>query len=148
MDRPAIRKMSEQDLLEVMSIEQESFPNPWSLSSFQSELRENELAHYYSLVFQGKVIGYMGYWVIYDEAHITNLAIGLEYRSKGWGEYLLRTIMYHCVRTGIARMTLEVRVSNEIALRLYHKLGFATMGVRPRYYSDNQEDALIMWVTL
>jgi ribosomal-protein-alanine N-acetyltransferase len=148
MDKPFIRKMSEQDLPAVMSIEQASFPNPWSLSSFQSELRENDFAHYHSLILQGEVIGYMGYWVIYDEAHITNLAISPRHRGRGWGEYLLRAVMYYCTRAGIARMTLEARVSNDIALRMYQKLGFATVGVRPGYYSDNQEDALIMWATL
>ena len=143
-----IRKMSERDLFSVMEIEEASFSNPWSLTSFQSELRENKLAHYRCLVFQGEVVGYMGYWAAFDEAHVTNIAITPQHRGKGWGEYLMTAVMTYCIRTGISRMTLEVRVSNEIAQKLYQKLGFAPVGIRPRYYLDNHEDALIMWAEL
>lgn len=147
-EMPTIRRMSEQDLPAIIAMEQVSFPNPWSLSSFQSELSDNEIAHYHCLEYQDEVIGYMGYWAIFDEAHVTNVAISPQYRSRGWGEYLMRRVMMHCVKTGIERMTLEVRVSNKVALSMYEKLGFAAIGVRSRYYSDNQEDAIIMWATL
>lgn len=147
-ETPFVRGMTVHDLPAIMSIEQASFHNPWSMTSFQSELQDNEFAHYHCLVCRGEVIGYMGYWAIFDEAHVTNVAIGPQHRGRGWGQYLLGNVMLHCLQTGITRMTLEVRVSNEAAQHMYAKMGFAAVGVRPGYYTDNREDAVIMWATL
>ncbi|MCL1790743.1 MAG: ribosomal protein S18-alanine N-acetyltransferase [Peptococcaceae bacterium] len=131
-----------------MSIERASFSNPWSLTCFRSELQDNDVAHYFCLVYNNEVVGYMGYWVVFDEAHITNVAVSPWCRGQGMGAYLMSGVMLYCIKTGIKRMTLEVRASNEIAQRMYGKLGFAAVGVRPRYYSDNREDAVVMWATL
>jgi ribosomal-protein-alanine N-acetyltransferase len=96
----------------------------------------------------GQVAGYCGFWLILDEAHITNIAVHPEFRGKGYGKRLLQYVMERARRLGALKMTLEVRVSNHVAQSLYEKMGFVRSGVRKGYYTDNKEDALIMWVTL
>lgn len=93
---------------------------------------------------KGHLLGYAGMWLMVDEAHITTIAMRTAWRGKGLGELLLVSLIDVARDLAIARMTLEVRVSNEAAQRLYRKYGFDQAGVRPRYYSDNNEDAFIM----
>jgi [ribosomal protein S18]-alanine N-acetyltransferase len=92
----------------------------------------------------GRIIGYAGMWLMVDEAHITTIAVRDSWRGKSLGELLLANLIEAAVDIGAHRVTLEVRVSNEVAQNLYHKYGFQTEGLRPRYYSDNNEDAYIM----
>lgn len=87
-------------------------------------------------------------WTILDEAHITNIAVRTAYRGHHLGEKLLRRMMDWAIELGMVRMTLEVRVSNVVARSLYQKMGFTPAGVRKGYYSDNHEDAIIMWCEL
>lgn len=141
------RPMKITDLTQIMEIERHSFPTPWTRQAFYSELTSNQLAIYTVLVCDQLVVGYCGMWMVYDEAHITNFALLPDYRGQGLGEKLFLYVMNLALAKGARRMTLEVRVSNEPAQRLYQKLGFTIEGVRPQYYTD-QEDALIMWVTL
>ena len=145
---PLIRPMTLQDIPTVVTIEETSFPTPWKPESFESELRDNHLSRYYCLELNDIVIGYMGLWIVMGEAHITNIAVWPGLRGQGWGEYLLGGVLNKMLTAGVRRLTLEVRVSNEPAQKLYKKLGFTVSGVRKRYYSDNQEDALIMWANL
>src|SRR5437868_1870336 len=91
------------------------------------------------------IVGYAGIWVMTDEAHITTIASHPDARGQGVGEFLLVALMHRSIEVGARWMTLEVRASNEIAQRLYRKYTFKEMGVRRRYYSDNGEDALVMW---
>ncbi|MHB1652825.1 MAG: ribosomal protein S18-alanine N-acetyltransferase [Desulfitobacteriaceae bacterium] len=140
--------MHVEDLEVVMAIEEVSFPTPWSVHSFATELRDNEYARYHCLEVDGKVIGYMGLWFILDEGHITNIAIAPHKRGLHWGEFLIRSVMRKMAEAGMERMTLEVRTSNDAARRLYERLGFKSAGVRKGYYIDTKEDALIMWVEL
>lgn len=100
------------------------------------------------MLLSQKVIGYGGLWHIMEEGHITNIAIDPAHRNKGYGKFLMKAIMAESSRLGIDYMTLEVRVSNLPAIKLYESLGFISSGIRPKYYSDNQEDANIMWVDL
>jgi ribosomal-protein-alanine N-acetyltransferase len=93
---------------------------------------------------RGRVLGYAGMWLMVDEAHITTIAVRAAWRRRGFGELLLVTLIDQARDLGVTRMTLEVRVSNDSAQNLYHKYGFEQRGVRPRYYSDNNEDAYIM----
>jgi ribosomal-protein-alanine N-acetyltransferase len=93
---------------------------------------------------QGRILGYAGMWLMVDEAHITTIAMRTEWRGHGLGELLLISLVEAATDVGAHRVTLEVRVSNEVAQNLYHKYGFRREGVRPRYYSDNNEDAYIM----
>lgn len=143
-----IRPMTLEDIPTIVAIEEVSFPSPWTAESFTSELKDNYLARYFCLELEGNIIGYMGLWIVIGEAHVTNIAIWPGCRGQGWGEYLLRSVMTKMIGSGVYRMTLEVRVSNSTAQNLYHKLGFKPAGVRKKYYSDNQEDAIIMWASL
>ena len=151
MEKPAklkVRKLNINDLDDIMEIELNSFPYPWSSDSYRKELEENLFARYYGVVFEERLIAFMGYWAIVDESHVSNIAVHPLFRRQGVGEYLLRHVMVYSLREGCLRMTLEVRKSNLNAQHLYEKLGFRSYGIRPRYYSNNDEDAVIMWADL
>lgn len=142
------RLMNLDDISTIVEIERESFTSPWSEEAFRTELTQNLFAKYMIVELEGIIIGYGGMWIIIDEAHITNIAIRSQYRGMGHGEQLLKEIMKTAHWLGAKRITLEVRVSNATAQSLYRKMGFYAAGVRPAYYSDNLEDALIMWAEL
>jgi ribosomal-protein-alanine N-acetyltransferase len=136
--------MQADHLSEVISIEKDSFPTPWSRYAFYGELL-NDFAFYIVAVCGDKVVGYAGMWLIIDEAHITNLAVRPDYRRRGIGRSLMQELENQAVTLGAKSMTLEVRPSNDIAKGLYSSLGFFQEGRRRGYYSDTGEDALIMW---
>lgn len=142
------RLMTLNDIPDVMVIEHEAFTMPWTEEAFQNELTNNHFAKYMVMELEGKAIGYAGMWTIMDEAHITNIAVREAYRGRKLGEKLLDELMRTAAYLGMERMTLEVRVSNLVAQRLYEKKGFESAGLRKGYYSDNQEDAMIMWANL
>ncbi|MED3548831.1 ribosomal protein S18-alanine N-acetyltransferase [Cytobacillus praedii] len=142
------RFMDINDVDDILKIEHESFTLPWSKEAFLNELTTNQYALYIGLEEDGKVIGYCGVWIVVDEAQITNVAILPEFRGRKLGEALMRQAMEVASERGARTMSLEVRVSNSIAQSLYRKLGFQNGGIRKNYYSDNQEDALVMWVNL
>ncbi|WP_449623000.1 ribosomal protein S18-alanine N-acetyltransferase [Robertmurraya sp. Marseille-Q9965] len=143
-----LRKMVEEDIDQILVIEKESFATPWSRESFENELTKNRFALYLVLEDEEVIFGYCGVWIIVDEAHVTNIALLPNYRGKKLGETLLTEIMKVAKEKGAKTMTLEVRVSNHVAQSLYRKLGFQDGGIRKNYYTDNQEDALVMWVNL
>lgn len=130
---------------EILVIEKLCFSIPWSKQSFNEEIVENKLAYYFSAVYKGRIVGYAGIWMIFDEGHITNLAVHPECRKRGIGKKLLGILSNKCVDCEVNKMTLEVRVSNISAQKLYINSGFVTIGSRKNYYPDNGEDALIMW---
>lgn len=134
------------DLDRIMEIEHKSFSLPWSRDAFLNELTMNHFAKYLVAEADGQVVGYAGMWVIIDEAHITNIAIHPDYRGKKYGDALMREMIQLSMAHGAERMTLEVRVSNTVAQKLYEKMGFVSHGIRKGYYTDNNEDAMIMWV--
>ncbi|OEH85256.1 ribosomal-protein-alanine N-acetyltransferase [Desulfuribacillus stibiiarsenatis] len=140
------------DIPYVFDIESTVFSLPWSEAAFYNELTDNQLAKYYVLEAKdtksSTIIGYIGIWLILEEAHITTIAVKPEYQGQGLGCLLLETIMKECKAMGVQRMTLEVRVSNQAARKMYIKYGFVENGIRKKYYSDNGEDAIIMWVVL
>jgi [ribosomal protein S18]-alanine N-acetyltransferase len=143
-----IRFMTVDDLDAVMEIEHRSFSIPWTREAFYNEIEQNHLSTYLVVEDGESIAGYCGVWLVVDEAHITNVAVLPDYRGKGLGEALMKRIMEVAKEVGARVMTLEVRVSNEAAKGLYRKMGFQDGGIRRRYYSDNQEDALVMWVNL
>jgi [ribosomal protein S18]-alanine N-acetyltransferase len=145
---PIYRSMTLYDVETIVRIERESFTSPWSEEAFRTELTQNHFAKYMVMEIEGEIAGYGGMWLIVDEAHVTNIAVREQFRGQGYGEKLLREMMKTASWLGALRMTLEVRVSNEVAQSLYRKLGFGPSGIRPGYYSDNREDALIMWAEL
>jgi ribosomal-protein-alanine N-acetyltransferase len=143
-----LRKMTHGDLDRVLEIENSAFSTPWSRSAFEAELRDDSKAHYLVACKGEDVIGYIGGWFIFDEAHITNIAVDVRYRGQGVGKQLLSGFIDYCKGRSIKRMTLEVRKSNHVAIGLYEKHGFRTLGVRRGYYVDTREDALLMWKEL
>lgn len=134
-----------QDLDAVRRIERQSFTTPWSYEAFVSELLENDNARYLVARDGADVVGYVGLWIILDEGHITNVAVRPDRRGRGVGRCLLAAITRVARAHGARRMTLEVRKSNVRAQKLYTALGYRAAGVRPQYYVDNNEDAIIMW---
>lgn len=143
-----IRYMVVEDIDDVLIVEENSFPNPWTRTAFVNEVEHNKFAHYLVLEIDGRIIGYCGLWVIVDEAHITNIAINPDFRGMKLGEQLLSHAIELAKMLGAVKMSLEVRVSNYQAQGLYSKYGFQIGGTRKNYYTDNQEDALVMWVVL
>ena len=142
------RLMQLNDIPDVLEIEHEAFTLPWTEEAFRNELTMNHFAKYMIMELDGQAIGYAGMWTIMDEAHITNIAIREAYRGRKLGDKLLDELMQTASYLGMERMTLEVRVTNKIAQGLYEKKGFKPAGVRKGYYSDNNEDAVIMWADL
>lgn len=168
-----VRPMQLADVPAVMAIEHTAFSLPWPEGAYRHEITKNELAHYYVLCFRSPavsqkpgspslwqrirssfkqeaeppadvVLGYGGFWMMVDEAHISTLAIRQDVRGHGLGEFLLLALLDEARRLGAQLATLEVRVSNAVARALYTKYGFRETGRRTAYYHDNNEDALIM----
>ncbi len=129
----------------VLRIENRSYPRPWSLGIFLSEISLGESRQYFVATLGTKVIGYCGMMVILDEGHITNIAVDGSYLTRGVAKRLLLNAFDVAVGLSIKDMTLEVRASNQIAQRLYFKFGFEPVGIRKNYYAESNEDALIMW---
>jgi ribosomal-protein-alanine N-acetyltransferase len=144
----AFRAMELKDIDRIHEIETKSFATPWSKEAFHNELTMNKFALYTVIEVGNEVAGYCGAWVVIDEVHITNIALLPEYRGMKLGEALLRKVMDLVKELGAKTMTLEVRVSNLVAQSLYRKLGFQEGAIRKKYYTDNLEDALVMWVNL
>jgi [ribosomal protein S18]-alanine N-acetyltransferase len=140
----AVAPMTLADIPAVHRIERASFPVPWPDYAFSQEIQANRLAHYLVIRAGGETVGYGGMWLMVDEAHVTTFAVLPDWRRRGVGGYLLSALMELATELGARVATLEVRVSNRPARALYARFGFRPVGVRPRYYSDNGEDALIM----
>lgn len=143
------RKMTIDDVKAVHAIELATFPTPWTLDSFYYEMTENQYAHYLIAENEaGEIIGFCGVWLVIDAAQITNVAVVDSVRGQGIGEGLMREAMRVAKEANMDVISLEVRVTNTVAQNLYRKLGFQDGGIRKGYYTDNQEDALVMWVNL
>ena len=164
----ALQTMALKDVPIVSAIEQRVFSLPWSTTAFRYELRHNLTSEYLVLRYlpwavqpkrtlwhpirrflkesraDASLLGYGGFWVVLDEAHICTLALRPEWRGRGLGELLLVSLIERAIIRQAQIVTLEVRASNTVAQNLYSKYGFEVMGRRKRYYSDNREDALIM----
>ncbi|NMB96565.1 MAG: ribosomal protein S18-alanine N-acetyltransferase [Clostridiaceae bacterium] len=130
---------------DIMIVERLSFTTPWSKNAFLHELKDNKFSKYISALVNGRVVGYAGMWQIFDEGHITNIAVHPEYRKNGIGSMLLEKLIEISLENGVEKLTLEVRRSNIAAKKLYFKYGFKAEGIRKCYYADNGEDAIIMW---
>ncbi len=139
-----VREMRYEDLDEVMKIENACFAVPWSRQSMQEELF-SLMKYYYTALIDGKVAGYGGMWHVVTEGHITNIAVAPQYRRMGVGDAIVGKIMQTAEEKEMLGVTLEVRVSNIAAKNLYEKHGFVVTGERKKYYSDNNEDAYLMW---
>ncbi|EQB34826.1 hypothetical protein M948_20840 [Virgibacillus sp. CM-4] len=148
MIEPVIRRMEIMDIDAVIEVERTSFSTSWTKDIFYQEISDNPYAHYFVMELDKKIIGYIGTWIVLDDAQITNLAIQPIYRGKRLGEKLFHYTMQYAIIRGVSRLSLEVRESNKIAQNLYQKFGLVPGGLRKNYYTDNQEDAIVMWVNL
>lgn len=142
----AIQPMTVNDLDEVVSIEEVAYSAPWKRAMFEAELGGNPFSQ--SVVVRnfgrGAILGYLCFWMVFEEQHLMNLTVHPDWRGRGIGSDLARWALSWGRENGARRTLLEVRVSNEAARRLYEKLGFTVMAVRSNYYRDPKEDALIM----
>lgn len=146
-----IRDMSHEDLPEVLAIERQSFPSPWSEGMFVKEFRSPISHMFVALVKEAdseRVAGYINFWIVADEIHLNNIAVRKNFQLSGVASALIKKMFETAKREGALKATLEVRVSNTVALGLYKKFGFEVKGIRPLYYSDTHEDALIMWADI
>ena len=137
------RRMTLEDVPQVHEIELKTFHTPWSYQSFVDEMTTNKCARYIVAEEDGKILGYAGAWLIFEEGHITNIAVDEAQRGRGIGAGVTRELMQYAANMGVQYMTLEVRRSNLVAQSLYKKMGFIELGVRKRYYEDNGEDAYL-----
>ncbi|MEN6372369.1 MAG: ribosomal protein S18-alanine N-acetyltransferase [Armatimonadota bacterium] len=140
-----IEQMQRGDVQRIMEIEKQCFTTPWHESAYLTEL-VNRSAYYVVGRIGDKIVGYSGMWIIMDEAHITTIGVDPEYRGRKIGEQILIAMLEEAQRRGAGRATLEVRESNDVAQNLYRKYGFVPAAIRRGYYSDNNENAIIMWV--
>lgn len=140
-----IRKATVKDATAMAALDQACFTLPWSNEAFRREFDDNNMAFYLVAAVSESIIGYVGLWWIMGEGHITNFAVHPGYRRQGVGERLLAQLIVISKEKGIDKHTLEVRASNEAAINLYKKFEFKISGIRKEYYSDNLEDALILW---
>jgi ribosomal-protein-alanine N-acetyltransferase len=142
--------MRQEDVPVVHAIDAMSFQLPWPERSYRFELVENPNSELWVAEVQraegAVVVGMIVLWVIIDEAHIGSLAVHPDYRRQGIAQALLVRSLQEAARRGATQATLEVRRSNLAAQALYHRFGFQVVGIRPRYYRDNHEDALLMTV--
>jgi len=155
MSSPAIliRAMQMEDIEQVVAIDRLSFSLPWPANSYRFELKENKTSRLWVVerVDDGnpaKIIAMIVVWQIVDEAHIATIAVHPEYRQLGIGKRLLAYALRAARWQGMHTATLEVRAGNLAAQAMYCKFGFVIAGIRPHYYQDNQEDALIMTAKL
>lgn len=142
--------MNNDDIDQVIWIDEESFPNPWPRHSYHYEINQNANSRAWVLeVVKGeggkKEIAAMAVlWIVLDEVHIGTIAVHPSYRGVGLGKFFLTRILEKTFEEGVIKAFLEVRKSNQAAIRLYQSLGFTIDGIRKEYYRDNREDALMM----
>ncbi len=152
MTLPIITPLTPADLDDIMPLERRAFKDPWTRQMYYVDLTDNFMATYLALrpdpqavelACLPRILGWGGFWLMVDEAHISTIAAHPDWRGCGLGQWLMVALMQAALERGAVRSTLEVRVSNTPAMRLYEKLGYEVTGKRRRYYRDG-EDGLIM----
>jgi ribosomal-protein-alanine N-acetyltransferase len=128
----------------VLRIERELFPAPWTEAMFRQEVEETWLSRSFVAKTDGKIVGYIIAWFLRGEVHVLNLAVTQAYQRRGFARRMLQHVIDQAQAEAFHLVTLEVRVSNDAAKLLYLSMGFAPVGIRRRYYHDNNEDALVM----
>lgn len=141
------RLVDDTDLDRVAALEARCFSNPWSREMLARELAQSDVAYVFVLRLPGEpVAAFCSCWIIGDELHINTMAVDFPYRRRGLGSHLMRQVIAAAARRGVTRATLEVRTSNTPARALYESLGFRVTAVRPAYYTQPPDDALILWL--
>ena len=156
----ALELMREADIATVQEIEREIFSTPWPRNAYYRELASRSSAHYLVLRQEGPVempagiqgsdfdpsiVGYGGMWRMYDESHVTTIGVRHDLQHRGFGRVLFAGLVQAAYDMGAKWVTLEVRTSNENAMKMYEAFGFKVIGRRKGYYTDNGEDAVVMW---
>ena|SRR5687767_2876353 len=146
-DDPRIEQVTSSDDLDaVAALEAICFTNPWTREMLERELHGSQVARVYALRdVDGRVAAFCSCWIVFDELHINTIAVAPDRRREGLATRLMLHVMQEAARDGGTRATLEVRASNAPARRLYATLGFTETAVRPRYYTQPEEDAIILW---
>ena len=142
-----LRPMRPSDVARIAEIDRQTFgPGAWPARAFREELQANKLARYFVVESSSGAppLGYIGLWTVIDEVHVVTIAVDPAFQRQGLGEALIQRALDLAAEVGAERVTLECRPSNVAALRLYGKYEFVEVGRRPRYYPDNQEDAVIL----
>ena len=140
------RVVSCHEIDQILEVEHASFTNSWTREMYVTELENQAVSFVYAAKdATGRIVGFCSFWRIFDELHINNLAVSPAHRSAGVGSALLERVLKDGAALGATRATLEVRRSNEAARRLYERFGFSVAGLRPGYYSQPVEDALVLW---
>jgi ribosomal-protein-alanine N-acetyltransferase len=140
------RTTADEDLDRVAALEAVCFTNPWTRAMLEHEVRGSATARVYVLRLpDGGVAAFCTCWLILDELHINTIAVDPTMRRSGLATMLMEYVMQDAARSGARRSTLEVRASNEPARQLYAKLGFVEAGLRPLYYTQPEEDGIILW---
>lgn len=139
------RAMNEADIPALVAMEATAFYDAWNENMLRNEL-QNELTTYLVMESEGRIIGYAGFWLVAGEAQVTRVAIAEALRGQGLGTRLTAAMVSKAWELGAEAVTLEVRESNVAAQRAYLTCGFDSEGVRPNYYEDNHENAIIMWL--
>ena len=142
---PVFRLCEDKDLPVVMELDREAFFDPWSLASWQREL-QNPIAVWIVAVVEGDIVGYAGIWNVAEEAQVMRVAVRKALRNQGLGLLLTQELIQKARESGAVAMTLEVRETNAAARKVYERCGFMSQGVRPHYYEDTHEGAVIMWL--
>ena len=137
-----VREMTKEDLEEVVNIESSLYKDKWNKEAYLRDL-ENEIAYNYVLEHEGVILGYYGFWLMFDNIDITKVSIRKELQGKGLSKILMEDMFNRISNSDINTITLEVRVSNKVAIALYEKYGFKKISVREKYY-ENVEDAYVM----
>jgi len=140
-----LRRLDSEDLEIVEAIERQAYPTPWSRSMFDAELRKPSSLALGAFTAEDVLVGYAFVSRYVDAWHVMNIAVSDEFRRRGIASALLERLFEVTATDPRRGYTLEVRVSNEGAIKLYERLGFEARGLRRGYYTDNREDALIMW---
>jgi ribosomal-protein-alanine N-acetyltransferase len=141
-----IGTMKMADLDDVMEIEEEAFSMPWSRWMFERELLYKDDSYFLIAKCGNILIGYVGFWMVEDEAHIVTIAVRSDFQRRGIGRILMASALNLAVKLGADKATLEVRVTNFAAQELYYKFGFELVAIRRKFYSDTGEDAYVMWL--
>ena len=146
----AIETMREEDIPTVQAIEREIFSTPWPRNAYHRELASKNSAHYIVLRRESdlggpEIVGYGGMWRMYDEAHVTTIGVRQDLHRQGLGRVLFAALVQAAYDLGAKWVTLEVRASNDGAMKMYEAFGFKVIGRRRGYYTDNGEDAIVMW---
>jgi len=140
-----IRRMTAADINLVGELARELFKDEWSQETWIAEINNN-ISYYTVLEIDNQIVGYAGYWLVAGEAQIIRIAVARKLQGQGFGNLLVADMVERAIREGALAVSLEVRESNIPARKVYEKNGFVESGIRPNYYQDNHENAVIMWL--